>query len=138
MATSRKPIKAVMSTISGRQDPTTSITAIKKMKMHDERPSSGMPDNMSLPTSSAASHTTPELPSSQNTNANSKSVKSSLSPSKSLGSTVALPPPNWERVLENIREMRITRDAPVDKMGANDCSTDTASPQVRHSSCRSI
>lgn len=27
-------------------------------------------------------------------------------------------PPQWERVLENVRQMRASRDAPVDSLGA--------------------
>lgn len=41
-------------------------------------------------------------------------------------------PENWETVLDNIREMRAARDAPVDQMGAEQCADQTTSPQVIH------
>ncbi|KAJ6653746.1 hypothetical protein lerEdw1_008773 [Lerista edwardsae] len=40
-------------------------------------------------------------------------------------------PPNWERQLANIREMRAERDAPVDQMGAGKCFDSDAPPEVR-------
>lgn len=41
-------------------------------------------------------------------------------------------PENWETVLNNIRNMRSARDAPVDQMGAEQCADATTSPQVLH------
>uniref|UniRef100_A0A6A7G4I1 Endonuclease III homolog n=2 Tax=Hirondellea gigas TaxID=1518452 RepID=A0A6A7G4I1_9CRUS len=52
----------------------------------------------------------------------------------SHGSTAArkvATPDNWEKVLDNIRRMREGRDAPVDKMGANQCWDKNAPPKVR-------
>lgn len=39
-------------------------------------------------------------------------------------------PPNWEIILENIREMRKHNTAPVDKMGCHKCADPDASPIV--------
>uniref|UniRef100_A0A1B6I1D0 Endonuclease III homolog n=1 Tax=Homalodisca liturata TaxID=320908 RepID=A0A1B6I1D0_9HEMI len=39
-------------------------------------------------------------------------------------------PENWIQVLENIREMRKEKDAPVDDMGCDKCSDEDAPPQV--------
>ncbi|XP_062999163.1 endonuclease III-like protein 1 [Elgaria multicarinata webbii] len=39
-------------------------------------------------------------------------------------------PRNWEQQLANIREMRKTRDAPVDQMGAGKCFDGDAPPEV--------
>ncbi|XP_064091172.1 endonuclease III-like protein 1 isoform X2 [Macrobrachium nipponense] len=39
-------------------------------------------------------------------------------------------PPHWREVLENIREMRSARDAPVDNMGAEKCSDRDCNPEV--------
>ncbi|XP_018615781.1 endonuclease III-like protein 1 [Scleropages formosus] len=39
-------------------------------------------------------------------------------------------PPDWRRQLDNIREMRSRRDAPVDHMGAEKCYDSHASPEV--------
>ena len=39
-------------------------------------------------------------------------------------------PKNWYEVVENIREMRKDRDAPVDTMGCDKCMDETASPEV--------
>lgn len=39
-------------------------------------------------------------------------------------------PKNWQQMIENIREMRKTRSAPVDTMGCHKCSDETASEKV--------
>ncbi|KAL4648577.1 endonuclease III-like protein 1-like [Arapaima gigas] len=39
-------------------------------------------------------------------------------------------PPEWRQQLDNIRKMRIHRDAPVDHMGAEKCYDSQASPEV--------
>lgn len=39
-------------------------------------------------------------------------------------------PNNWQISLENIREMRKHRNAPVDSMGAEKCADETASKEV--------
>lgn len=39
-------------------------------------------------------------------------------------------PPNWEEVLSNIREMRSMGGAPVDDMGCDKCSDESAPPHV--------
>lgn len=39
-------------------------------------------------------------------------------------------PPNWECVLDNIRSMRKTTEAPVDTMGCDQCKDETESPKV--------
>ncbi|KAM3917116.1 endonuclease III-like protein 1 [Leptodactylus fuscus] len=39
-------------------------------------------------------------------------------------------PKNWRKQLENIRQMRSGRDAPVDQMGAEKCFDQNAEPQV--------
>lgn len=41
-----------------------------------------------------------------------------------------LEPPSWSLVLDNIREMRKGRDAPVDNMGCDKCMDESAPPQV--------
>ncbi|XP_068002580.1 endonuclease III-like protein 1 isoform X1 [Melanerpes formicivorus] len=40
-------------------------------------------------------------------------------------------PRNWQQQLENIREMRRSRDAPVDQMGVQKCFDSSAAPKVR-------
>jgi endonuclease-3 len=40
-------------------------------------------------------------------------------------------PKNWREVLNNIREMRKQRDAPVDTMGCDKCADESARPEVR-------
>lgn len=39
-------------------------------------------------------------------------------------------PKNWQQMIENIREMRKTRSAPVDTMGCHKCCDETASEKV--------
>lgn len=39
-------------------------------------------------------------------------------------------PENWEEVLNNIREMRKNRDAPVDNMGCEQCPETSCTPEV--------
>ncbi|KAG8433278.1 hypothetical protein GDO86_017531 [Hymenochirus boettgeri] len=39
-------------------------------------------------------------------------------------------PISWDQHLENIRQMRSSRDAPVDQMGAEKCCDQSAAPQV--------
>lgn len=39
-------------------------------------------------------------------------------------------PYNWEKILENLREMRKNFDAPVDSMGCDKCMDDSAEPKV--------
>ncbi|KMQ97303.1 endonuclease iii-like protein 1-like protein [Lasius niger] len=39
-------------------------------------------------------------------------------------------PPNWETILENVREMRKHKTAPVDDMGCHKCADPNASPSV--------
>lgn len=39
-------------------------------------------------------------------------------------------PPNWENILQNIREMRKYNTAPVDEMGCHKCADPNASPPV--------
>lgn len=39
-------------------------------------------------------------------------------------------PPNWETVLENVKEMRKHKTAPVDDMGCHKCADPNASPSV--------
>ncbi|XP_044252425.1 endonuclease III-like protein 1 [Tribolium madens] len=39
-------------------------------------------------------------------------------------------PPEWEKTLANIREMRKNFDAPVDSMGCDKCQEESASPEV--------
>lgn len=41
-------------------------------------------------------------------------------------------PKNWLEVLNNIREMRKQRDAPVDTMGCDKCADESARPEVRY------
>ena len=64
------------------------------------------------------------------TDTSTSSDSSSLGNMASNSCTVAAPPPLWERVLENIRDMRSARDAPVDTMGANKCFDENSSPKV--------
>jgi endonuclease-3 len=40
-------------------------------------------------------------------------------------------PKNWREVLNNLREMRKQRDAPVDTMGCDKCADESARPEVR-------
>ena len=40
-------------------------------------------------------------------------------------------PENWESVVDNIRKMRINRDAPVDLMGAEQCADEATTPEVK-------
>ena len=40
-------------------------------------------------------------------------------------------PPNWREQLANIREMRKTRDAPVDSQGCEKTADESQSPEVR-------
>lgn len=39
-------------------------------------------------------------------------------------------PPNWETILENVKEMRKNKTAPVDDMGCHKCADPNASPSV--------
>lgn len=39
-------------------------------------------------------------------------------------------PNNWHEVLNNIRQMRAARDAPVDNMGAEKCMDEDVPPEV--------
>jgi endonuclease-3 len=39
-------------------------------------------------------------------------------------------PKNWHEVVNNIREMRKQRDAPVDSMGCDKCADESAPPEV--------
>lgn len=39
-------------------------------------------------------------------------------------------PNNWELVLNNIRQMRSEKEAPVDVMGCDKCSDESAPPEV--------
>ena len=39
-------------------------------------------------------------------------------------------PENWDTVLHNIQIMRAMKDAPVDKMGAEQCADSASSPEV--------
>lgn len=39
-------------------------------------------------------------------------------------------PDNWREVINNIREMRRQRDAPVDTMGCDKCADESAPPKV--------
>lgn len=39
-------------------------------------------------------------------------------------------PNNWMKIVENIREMRKERDAPVDTMGCDMCMDETGSPKA--------
>ena len=39
-------------------------------------------------------------------------------------------PENWEMVIDNIRKMRIHRDAPVDNMGCSNCADVDCPPEV--------
>jgi hypothetical protein len=39
-------------------------------------------------------------------------------------------PKNWHEVVNNIREMRKQRDAPVDTMGCDKCADESAPPEV--------
>lgn len=39
-------------------------------------------------------------------------------------------PPNWETILENVKEMRKHKTAPVDDMGCHKCADPNASPSV--------
>jgi len=41
-------------------------------------------------------------------------------------------PKNWREVLNNVREMRKERDAPVDTMGCDKCADESARPEVRY------
>jgi hypothetical protein len=41
-------------------------------------------------------------------------------------------PKNWSEVLNNMREMRKQRDAPVDSMGCDKCADESAAPEVRY------
>lgn len=43
-----------------------------------------------------------------------------------------LEPPSWSLVLDNIREMRKGREAPVDNMGCDKCMDESAPPQVTY------
>jgi hypothetical protein len=47
-------------------------------------------------------------------------------------------PKNWREVLNNIREMRKQRDAPVDTMGCDKCANKSAPPEVNVDCCRCI
>lgn len=56
-----------------------------------------------------------------------------MSPAKMKNEDVELEngkPLHWEAVLDNLREMRKNRDAPVDLMGCHKCPDETESPQV--------
>lgn len=39
-------------------------------------------------------------------------------------------PCNWQKILENLREMRKNSDAPVDSMGCHKCMDESAEPKV--------
>ena len=58
-----------------------------------------------------------------------KSVKKDTSTAQTQGSTWQ--PPNWREQLANIREMRKTRDAPVDSQGCEKTADESQSPEVR-------
>ncbi|EFA08192.2 Endonuclease III-like protein 1 [Tribolium castaneum] len=48
-----------------------------------------------------------------------------------IGSEIAdKGPPDWEKTLTNIREMRKNYDAPVDSMGCHKCTEESATPEV--------
>lgn len=47
-----------------------------------------------------------------------------------LEKKLKLEPPSWSLILDNIREMRKGRDAPVDNMGCDKCMDESAPPQV--------
>jgi hypothetical protein len=44
-------------------------------------------------------------------------------------------PKNWHEVVNNIREMRKQRDAPVDTMGCDKCTDESAPPEVNVDYC---
>lgn len=44
-------------------------------------------------------------------------------------------PKNWHEVVNNIREMRKQRDAPVDTMGCDKCADESAPPEVNVDYC---
>ncbi|KAL5290553.1 NTHL1 family protein [Megaselia abdita] len=44
-------------------------------------------------------------------------------------------PPNWKTVLENIRKMRVEKDAPVDTMGCHKCADEDADDKTRRYQC---
>jgi endonuclease-3 len=44
-------------------------------------------------------------------------------------------PKNWREVVSNIREMRKQRNAPVDTMGCDKCSDESAPPEVNVDCC---
>ena len=58
-----------------------------------------------------------------------KKRKKDKSTSQTQGSTWQ--PPNWREQLANIREMRKTRDAPVDSQGCEKTADESQSPEVR-------
>lgn len=58
-----------------------------------------------------------------------ENVKQSTDP-KNVGDEKRWMPPNWETVLENIKEMRKQETAPVDTMGCHKCADPNASPIV--------
>lgn len=47
-------------------------------------------------------------------------------------------PKNWHEVVNNIREMRKQRDAPVDTMGCDKCADESAPPEVNIDYCSFI
>lgn len=47
-----------------------------------------------------------------------------------LEKKLKLEPPSWSLILDNIREMRKGRDAPVDNMGCDKCMDESAPTQV--------
>jgi hypothetical protein len=47
-------------------------------------------------------------------------------------------PKNWHEVLNNIREMRKQRDAPVDTMGCDKCADRSAPPEVNVECCFAV
>ena len=58
-----------------------------------------------------------------------KKRKKDTSTAQTQGSTWQ--PPNWREQLANIREMRKTRDAPVDSQGCEKTADESQSPEVR-------
>ena len=58
-----------------------------------------------------------------------KKRKKDTSTEQTQGSTWQ--PPNWREQLANIREMRKTRDAPVDSQGCEKTADESQSPEVR-------
>ncbi|ENN76397.1 hypothetical protein HUJ04_006895 [Dendroctonus ponderosae] len=79
------------------------------------------------PESEASAVTKRKAPSSKRAHITIESTEKETDSNPKTSKTM---PPNWETMLNNVREMRKDSDAPVDTMGCHKCSDETESPPV--------